>query len=129
MDSVSQLILANRSLIVIVIAIAVIRGVLVPDFRYGLQSVLMIQVVFPFVLLAVLVVKADVNHHFGQGVGICILAIVLSQIVAIIHYSLVAGQEELVDPVTHSVFLGSFIAQLVLFILSVILYYLLKLKR
>lgn len=128
MKTVLQSFVANRQLLIYIVGLSILRGLLFPDFRYGSWSVAVIQVAYPLLLLAPLLIGKVEQFGFITYFSIGFAGIVTSQIVAMARYWFDAGREALFDSVTIAVFLASFVAVVVLYGL-LILALALSLKR
>lgn len=115
MDSVFQPAVPYRYLICYIIGISVLRGLAVPDFRYGYFSVAAIQVAYPILLLLPLLVGRGVHPGYWGYLLLGVVGIVLSEIVAVSRYTLESGVDAALDPVTGAIFILSFAAMIVLF--------------
>lgn len=115
MDSAFQSAVSYRYLICYIIGISVLRGLAVPDFRYGAFSVAVIQVVYPLLLLLPLLIGKGVQPGYWGYLLLGIAGIVLSEIVAVSRYSLESGVNAVLDSVTGAIFILSFAAMTGLF--------------
>ena len=125
MDSVFQPAMSYRYLIYYIIGISVLRGLAVPDFRYGAFSVAVIQVAYPLLLLLPLLIGKSVHPGYWGYLLLGVVGIVLSEIVAISRYTLESGVDAVLDSVTGAIFILSFAAMTVLFavMLAVVVYW------
>ncbi len=118
MSYLSGLYAENKTIVLYVLMLALLRGIFVPDFRYGLVSAVIIQVIFPLALCAVFFMKGVSNQEYILKIVICMVGIVFSELISIIVYSLWAAPDGLKDQVSIAVIIGSFIGQLVVFLLA-----------
>lgn len=125
MDSVSQPVMPYRYLIYYIIGISVLRGLTVPDFRYGYFSIAVIQVAYPILLLLPLLIGRGVYPGYWGYLLLGVVGIVLSEIVAISRYTLESGVDAVLDSVTGAIFILSFAAMIVLFsvMLALVIYW------
>ncbi|NIA67393.1 hypothetical protein HBA54_02185 [Pelagibius litoralis] len=99
--------LIGNSIFMIVI-FCFFRGIVFPDFRYGEVSIVIIQFLFPISISFMCV------WYWGTQRGVLYANIVgtagitLGQIVSLIVYFLRTGPVQMSDPLTTSIFLGSF---------------------
>lgn len=114
MDSVFQAAMSYRYLVCYIIGISVLRGLAVPDFRYGAFSVAIIQVAYPALLLLPLLAGKGVHPGYWGYLLLGVAGIVVSEIVAIGRYVLEFGGGAL-DSVSGAVIIASFAAMTVLF--------------
>lgn len=117
MNYLSGLYVDNKMEFYYVLSLALLRGLLVPDFRFGLASFLIIQVAFPLALCVVFLKECSFGHYI-QKIMICIAGIVLSELVSLAVYSMHAGYDQLKDSVSIALFMGSFLGQIVAFLLA-----------
>jgi len=124
MDSVFQPTMSYRYLIYYIIGISALRGLAVPDFRYGAFSVAVIQVAYPVLLLLPLLIGKGVPPGYWGYLLLGVAGIVLSEIVAISRYVLEFGSSAL-DSVSGAVTIASFAAMAVLFavMLALVIYW------
>lgn len=108
-----------NTLKILVLIVCVLRGLLVPDFRYGYVSIGLIQVLFPLTIAAMCYVALRSDSLLSAG-KLGMAAIVFAQLVAIATYVAHVGVEQLDDPVTLSIFLASFVAQAAVFLFALI---------
>lgn len=125
MDSVFQSAMSNRYLIYYIIGMSVLRGLAVPDFRYGVFSVAVIQVAYPILLLLPLLIGKGVHPGYWRYLLLGVAGIVLSEIVALSRYTLESGVGAVLDPVTGAISILSFAAMTVLFavMLALVVYW------
>lgn len=114
MDSVFQPAMSYRYLIYYIIGISILRGLAVPDFRYGVFSVAVIQIAYPALLLLPLLIGKRVPPGYWGYLLLGVAGIVLSEIVAISRYVLEFGSGAL-DSVSDAVIIASFAAMTILF--------------
>lgn len=124
MDSVFQPVMPYRYLIYYIIGISVLRGVVVPDFRYGYFSIAVIQVAYPILLLFPLLIGKGVYPGYWGYLLLGVVGIVLSEIVAVSRYVLGSGGGVL-DSVSGAITIVSFAAMTALFavILALVIYW------
>ena len=115
MDSFFQPAMSYRYLIYYVIGLSVLRGLAVPDFRYGAFSVAVIQVAYPALLLLPLLIGKGVHPGYWGYLLLGFAGIVLSQIVAVSRYTLESGVDAGLDAVTGAIFILSIAAMTILF--------------
>ena len=118
MNYVTSFYTDNKTIILYVFILVLLRGLLVPDFRYGLVSAIIIQIIFPLALSAVFLMKGVGNQEYMAKIVICILGMVLSEIISLIVYNFMAGPEGLKDQVSIALFIGSFVGQIAVFFLA-----------
>lgn len=125
MDSVFQPAVSYRYLIYYIIGMSVLRGLAVPDFRYGAFSVAVIQVAYPVLLLLPLLIGKGAHPGYWGYLLLGVVGIVLSQIVAVSRYTLEFGGDAILDSVTDAIFILSFAAMTVLFagMLALVVYW------
>lgn len=114
MDSVFQSAVPYRYLIYYIIGISVLRGLAVPDFRYGSFSVAVIQVAYPILLLLPLLIVRSMHPGYWGYLLLGVVGIVLSEIVAVSRYVLEFGIGAM-DSVSGAITIASFAAMIVLF--------------
>ena len=114
MDSVFQPTMSYRYLTYYIIGISILRGLAVPDFRYGAFSVAIIQVAYPLLLLMPLLIGKGVHPGYWGYLLLGVAGIVLSEIVALGRYVLEFGGGAL-DSVSGAVMIASFAAMVALF--------------
>lgn len=124
MDSVFQPVMPYRYLIYYIIGISVLRGLVVPDFRYGYFSIAVIQVAYPILLLFPLLIGKGVYPGYWGYLLLGVVGIVLSEIVAVSRYVLGSGGGVL-DSVSGAITIVSFAAMTALFavILALVIYW------
>lgn len=124
MDSVFQPVMPYRYLIYYIIGISVLRGLVVPDFRYGYFSIAVIQVAYPILLLFPLLIGRGVYPGYWGYLLLGVIGIVLSEIVAVSRYVLESGGGVL-DSVSGAITIVSFAAMTALFavILALVIYW------
>lgn len=115
MGSVFQLAVPYRYLIYYIIGMSILRGLTVPDFRYGYFSVAVIQVAYPILLLLPLLIGKGTHPGYWGYLLLGLAGIVLSQIVAVSRYTLEFGMDAVLDSVTGAIFIWSLAAMIVLF--------------
>lgn len=108
--------------------LAIIRGLFFPDFRFGLTSVIVIQLIFPLLLFLVLVLKSDNLNDYKMGILICLIAIIIASIISFIMYNFLSGGLGFKDPVSGSLFIGSMLAQVLLLSIFITIYYFFRLR-
>jgi hypothetical protein len=125
MDSVFQSAVSYRYLIYYIIGMSVLRGVAVPDFRYGAFSVAVIQVAYPILLLLPLLIGKGLHPGYWGYLLLGVAGIVLSEIVAFSRYAFEFGGDAFLDSVTSAIFILSFAAMTVLFavMLALVVYW------
>ncbi|MDO8465719.1 MAG: hypothetical protein Q7S46_10800 [Gallionella sp.] len=114
MDSVFQPAVSYKYLIYYIIGISVLRGLAVPDFRYGAFSVAVIQVAYPILLLLPLLIGKSGHPGYWGYLLLGIIGILLSEIVAVSRYVLEFGGGAM-DSVSGAVMIASFAAMIALF--------------
>lgn len=114
MSSMVKSIESYRHLIYYIIGISVLRGLVVPDFRYGYFSVAVIQVAYPILLLLPLLIGKGVHPGYWGYLLLGFTGIVLSVTVAVSRYVLEFGWGAL-DSVSGAVTIVSFAAMTALF--------------
>jgi hypothetical protein len=114
MESMAQSVMSYRHLIYYIIGISVLRGLAVPDFRYGYFSVAVIQVAYPILLLLPLLIEKGTHPGYWGYFFLGLTGIVLSEIVAISRYFLEFWGRGL-DSVSGAVIIASFAAMTLLF--------------
>ncbi|HQU16155.1 MAG TPA: hypothetical protein PLO69_08620 [Gammaproteobacteria bacterium] len=102
--------LSSRLLVLYVLVLSLARGLLFPDFRHGVISIIVIQIIYPAVLFAPMIMKLHGEHFWGYYF-ICIWGIMLAALVALIRYYFLAGRENLVDGLSVPIFIFSFAVQ------------------
>lgn len=125
MDSVFQPAVPYKYLIYYIIVMSVLRGLAVPDFRYGYFSAAVIQVAYPILLLLPLLIGKGAHPGYWGYLLLGLAGIVLSQIVAVSRYTLESGVDAVLDSVTGAIFILSLAAMIVLFavILGLVAYW------
>ena len=120
MESIIQFVMSSRYLICYIIGVSFFRGLIVPDFRYGYFSVIVILFLYPISLLLPLLV-GKVSHPSYLGyLSLGFLGIALSVVVAACRYVWESTGGSL-DSVSSAVFIGSFIAMVALFAITLAL--------
>ncbi len=114
MDSLTQTIESYRYLIYYIIGISLLRGLVVPDFRYGYFSVIIIQIAYPILLLLPLFIEKVAYPGYWCYLFLGIVGIVLSTMMAVSRYVMEFGWNAL-DPVSNAILTLSFAAMAVLF--------------
>ncbi len=124
MDSLTQTIESYRYLIYYIIGISFLRGLIIPDFRYGYFSVTIIQIAYPILLLLPLFIEKVIHPGYWGYLFLGIAGIVLSAIIAISRYVMEFGWNAL-DSVSNAILTLSFAAMIALFavILALIVYW------
>ena len=110
----------SRQLILYVLAISLARGIFLPDFRYDMVSIILIQVIYPVALFAPMIMKLH-GENFWSYYFLCIGGIVLAALLALLRYYFEAGKENVTDQVSVAVMSLSFAAQIGLYSVLVIL--------
>ncbi|CAH1903972.1 membrane hypothetical protein [Candidatus Nitrotoga sp. HW29] len=110
-----QLAMPYKYLTYYIIGMSMLRGLAVPDFRYGYFSVAVIQVVYSILLLLPLLIGKGVHPGYWGYLLLGLAGIVLSQIVAVSRYTLESGVDAVLDSVTGAIFIWSLAAMIVLF--------------
>lgn len=113
----------SRQLVLYVLAISLARGIFLPDFRYDMVSIVLIQVIYPIALFAPLVMKLQ-GEHYWSYYFLCIGGIVVAELVALLRYYFDAGIENLMDGVSIPISMLSFFAQIGLYSVLVVLLFL-----
>lgn len=120
MESTIQSVMSYRPLIYYIIGISVLRGLVVPDFRYGYFSVAVIQLAYPILLLLPLLIGKGTHPGYWGYLFLGFMGIVLSEIVAVSRYVLESRGDAL-DSVSGAIFIGSFAAMAALFAVTLAL--------
>lgn len=119
----------SRYLVIYVLVISLVRGIVLPDFRYDTVSIFLIQVVYPIALFAPMVM-APLRDKYWRYYFLCVGGIVFATLLALFTYYLEAGKENVTDQVSVAIFVISFIAQIVFYsTLAVVLFLITKVKR
>ena len=116
---------SHKYLIYYIIGISVLRGLAAPDFRYGAFSVVVIQVVYPILLLLPLLIGKSTYPGYWGYLLLGIAGLVLSETVAFSRYGLEFGRDAVPDPVTGAISILSFASMTVLFavMLALVVYW------
>lgn len=114
MDSLTQTIESYRYLIYYIIGISLLRGLVVPDFRYGYFSMIIIQIAYPILLLLPLFTEKVAHLGYWNYLFLGIAGIVLSTMMAVSRYVTEFGWSAL-DSVSNAILTLSFAAMVVLF--------------
>ena len=112
--------MSYRPLIYYIIGISVLRGLVVPDFRYGYFSVAVIQLAYPILLLLPLLIGKGTHPGYWGYLFLGFMGIVLSEIVALSRYSFESGVDA-IDSVSGAVFIGSFASVVALYAIALAL--------
>lgn len=123
-EYMAQSIMSSRHLIYYIVGISVLRGLAVPDFRYGYFSVAVIQVAYPILLLLPLLFDKGTLPGYWGYFFLGLMGIVLSEIVAIGRYFVEFSGRGL-DSVSGAIIIASFGAMTLLFavMLALIVYW------
>lgn len=113
----------SRQLVLYVLVISLARGIFLPDFRYGMVSIILIQAIYPVVLFAPMIMKLH-GENYWSYYFLCIGGIVLAVLLALLRYYFEAGKENLMDGLSVPIFTLSFAAQIGLYSALVILLFL-----
>lgn len=113
----------NRLLVLYVLVISLARGIFLPDFRYDMISIVLIQIIYPVALFAPMIIKIHGNNYWSYYF-LCIGGIVFATLLALIIYYVEAGKDNLGDQVSVAVMSLSFAAQIGLYSVLVILLFL-----
>lgn len=101
-------------LIIFVLAVSIIRGILVPDFRYNLLSVVVIQIIFPIVLFSPMLLKLHGDNFLGYFT-LCLIGITLACVVGAVAYFFTFGQIDSKDYLSIPILIASYLAQVLFF--------------
>jgi len=118
----------SRQLVLYVLVVSLVRGIFLPDFRYDMVSIILIQVVYPIALFAPMIMRLQGEHYWGYYF-FCIGGIVLASLLALLRYYFEAGKENVTDQVSVAVMSLSFAAQIGLYTALVILLFIINRVR
>ncbi len=113
----------SRQLVLYVLVISLARGIFLPDFRYDMVSIVLIQVIYPIALFVPMIMKLH-GENYWSYYFLCIGGIVLAALLALLRYYFEAGKENLMDGVSVPISILSFAAQIGLYSVLVILLFL-----
>jgi hypothetical protein len=114
MGTMSEWIEANKFAAAFMIAMAIGRGLMFPDFRYSGLSVMIIQLVFPAALLLPLFLWKSSGSNLWAFASCGSVAIIVSQLIAVLIYVWSGGPDKF-DIVSQAIFGQSLVAMLLLF--------------
>ncbi len=100
----------GRQLVLYVLVISLARGIFLPDFRYGMISIILIQAIYPVALFAPMIMKLH-GENYWSYYFLCIGGIVVAELVALLRYYFEAGKENVIDQVSVAVSTLSFVSQ------------------
>lgn len=103
-----------RLFIYYTIALSVMRGIVIPDFRYGYTSVVLVQLIYPMLLLLPLLISKVAHPGYWGYLFVGALGIAMSFAVAVSKYNFAFGRDAF-DSVSRAVTIVSFSAATVLF--------------
>jgi len=112
----------SKQLVIYVLLISLARGIFVPDFRYDMISIALIQVIYPVALFAPMIMRLHGEHFWGYYF-LCTGGIVLAALLALLRYYFEAGKENVTDQVSVAIMSLSFAAQISLYSALVILFF------
>lgn len=101
----------SKQLVLYVLVISLVRGIVFPDFRYDMVSIVLIQVVYPVALFAPMIMRLHDEHFWGYYF-LCLGGIVIAVLVALFRYYLEAGKENVTEQVSVAILSLSFVAQI-----------------
>lgn len=110
----------SKQLVLYVLVVSLVRGIVFPDFRYDMVSIVLIQVVYPIALFAPMIMRLH-GEHFWSYYFLCLGGIVIAALVALFRYYLEAGKENVTEQVSVAILSLSFVAQVGLLSALVIL--------
>lgn len=113
----------GKQLVLYVLVISLLRGVVFPDFRHDMLSIVLIQLVYPVALFAPMIMRLH-GEHFWSYYFLCLGGIVAAAMVALLRYYLEAGKENVAEQVSVAILSLSFVAQVGFISVLVILLYL-----
>jgi hypothetical protein len=115
----------SKQLVLYVLVISLVRGIVFPDFRYDMVSIVLIQVVYPVALFAPMIMRLHGEHFWGYYF-LCLGGIVIAALVALFRYYLEAGKENVTEQVSVAILSLSFVAQVGLLSALVILLFMIN---
>ena len=107
---------------VFILLISLLRGIYSPDFRYDLLSIGVIQLVYPVSLILPLFFKPVSFSSIGY-ILIGVLGISISQLLGYSLYYSKAGRETATESLSLTIMIGSYAAQVIVFLLLVLAAY------
>ncbi len=118
----------SKWLVFYVLVISLIRGIIFPDFRYDMVSIVLIQVVYPVTLFAPMIMRLH-GKHFWSYYFLCLGGIAIAALVALFRYYLEAGKENMTEQISVTILSLSFFAQVGFISLLVILLFMSRNNR
>jgi len=112
----------SRQLVLYVLVISLARGIFLPDFRYDMVSVILIQAIYPVALFAPMIMKLQGEHYWGYYF-LCIGGIVVAELAALLRRFFEVGIEKMTDELGVVIWIFSIVAQIGLFSVLAILFY------
>ncbi len=113
----------HRYVVAYVLVLSLLRGVVLPDFRYGEISVVGIQLLYPIMLLLPLLLHRGLISRYVPYATLGVAGIALSSVLGLASYIHWAGIKSF-DIVSRAIFGQSLIAMLALFLVLYSLFWL-----
>lgn len=102
----------NKNLLLIALAFSVCKGIFLGDFRYGLFSVVIIQILFPLALFLIFAIGESGSSKYLMPLLAFLGCILVAESIGMLSYYFSAGLEESKNPVTIALRLGSILGQI-----------------
>ena len=110
----------GKQLILYVLVISLARGIFVPDFRYAMVSIVLIQLIYPVALFAPLVMKLQ-GEYYWSYYFLCIGGIVVAGLAAALRRFFEIGIESMTGDLNFAMWAFSIVVQIGLYSVLVIL--------